>query len=481
MTDKNSKYFLWGAVIAAIFFFVIFFRDYFFNIEKFILSYIELSDWEEELIFYSNIKYQLFNLGQVPYYHPYLINMSNALFSNPQTAVLSPVNLLLPFVSIYNFFIFHLSYHYLIAIFGLVLLRRYFKLPFLAILPAFFLLGFNGRILSKYYVGHNMFITFLYFPLVLYLYFCLIKQRKLTIKYSALLAFVMTLVFFEGGIYFFIWLTLFFFFDMAIVAISILREKRKYVLQPLARYTDIFFPIRNITLTFAFFVLFSSIKLLPVLASFGEYNPSLTRLEGYRNILFFLQTFYQPGLGSSIPFKELWLQEAYNFIGIEASILAVLSFFYFLFLAKVTILKRLAIAGIIFCILSFGDIYYKLFGFFPFLQGARVHNRFVFMTIGILALLIPLSINHVLLRLKASIKIREIVMLILGVGVFLRLYSESKKWMVKTEGQFVPNILLSDRNGGGIEKYFYIGLIISGLSMIGVLAIHIFQKRKSLN
>ena len=438
-------------------------------------------DWGQELIFYANIKHQVFNLKQVPYHHPYIINRSNALFSNPQTSVLSPVNLLLPFVSIYNFFIFHVSFHYIIAILGIILLRRYFKLPYFAILPMFFLFGFNGRILSNYYIGHSMFITYMYFPLFLYFYLNLIEKRKYVTLYAALTALIMTMIFFGGGIYLINWIILFFLFDVLMVVINILKKKGKYINHPRQIITNIFPPIRNILFTIIFFVLFSAIKLLPVLASFGKYDPSSVRITGYKNILFFLQTFYRSGLGSSIPFKELWLEEAYNFIGIEAFILAMLSLCYSLSVAKITIVKRLAIIGIIFSILSFGDIFYDVFGFIPLLRGVRVHSRFVFITIAILALLVPISINHVLLRLKASIKLREITMLIVGVGIFLRLYKESTKWMVATKEQFIPNILLSQGNGGGIEQYFYIGLAISSLSMLGVVAFLIFQKRKSLN
>jgi len=149
-----------------------------------------------------------------------------------------------------------------------------------------------------------------------------------------------------------------------------------------------------------------------------------------------------------------------------------------LFLAKVPTIKRLAIIGIVFSILSFGDIFHDLFGFLPLLRGVRVHGRFVFITIGILAVLIPISINHALLRLKASIKLREITMLVVGVGIFLRLYTESKKWMIPTEAQFDYNILLSSGNGGGIEPYFYIGLVISSISLLGVGAFLILQRCK---
>jgi len=346
----------------------------------------------------------------------------------------------------------------------------------------FFLFGFNGRILSNYYIGQSMYITYLYFPLFFYSYLCLFKKRKFVTFYAASTAFIMTMIFFGGGVYLNCFIILFFLFDVFLMVINILK-RGKFINSPVQIITSIFPPIRNITITMIFFMLFSAVKLLPALNSFAKYDPSpwRGRVMGYKNILFFLETFYQSGLGSSIPFKELWLEEAYNFIGIEASILAVLSIFYFLFIAKNTTIKRLTIIGLTFIILSFRDIYYSLFGFLPILRGVRVHSRCVFITIAILALLVPISINHILLRFKASRKLREITMLIVGVGIFLRLYTESKKWMVPSETQFIPNILLGRGNGGGIEQYFYIGLVISILSTLGVVAFLIFQKRKSLN
>ena len=369
----------------------------------------------------------------------------------------------------------------MIAILGLILLIRYFKLPYFALFPMFFLFGFNGRILSNYYVGHSMFITYSYLPLLLYFYLRLIEHRKFVTLYAALTAFIMTMIFFEGGIHFINWIILFFFFDVFIIVINIIKKKGKHINHPLQTITDVFPPVRNIIITLIFFGLFSAVKLLPVLYSFGKYNPSSLRINGYKNILFFLETFYQTGLGSLIPFKELWLEEAYNFIGIEVFILALLSIFYSMFMAKVETTKRLAIIAIVFSILSFGDIYYHLFGFIPILQGERVHSRFVFITLAILALLVPFSINHVLLRLKATITLREIMMLIIGLGIFLRLFKEARKWMVTSKGQFTPNIILFQGNGGGIEKYFYIGLIISSLSILGVGVYLIFQKIKTHN
>jgi len=478
---KSPKFLLWLTVIGLIILFIIFFLNFFINIEKFIRTSRAdmVRDWGQQLIFYGNIKHQVFTLKKVPYHHPYIINGSDVLFSNPQTSVLAPVNLLLPFTSIYHFFIFHLSYHYIIAIIGLILIRKFFKLPYFALFPMFFLFGLNGRILSNYYIGHTMFITYLYFPLLLYLYFCLIEKRRFVTLYAASTALVLTLVFFEGGIYFFNWMMLFFFFDILLVVINILINKTNYISQPQHVLTNIFIPVRNIIMTIIFVVLFSAIKLLPVLYSFRKYNPSFWRVLGYKNILFFFQTFYQPGLGSAVPFKELWFCEAYNFIGIEAFILALLSIFYSLFIVKNSNIKRLAIIGITFSILSFGDIYYDLFGSLPILKGIRVHSRFTFITLAILAILIPYSINHFLLRVKASRKLREIVMLMVGSGFFLRLYIETKKWMIPSETQFDLSILLSKGNGGGIEQYFYIGLAITILSILGTTTFVVYQKRKS--
>ena len=487
MRFKNrSKSLIWTTVIVSMFFFAIFFMDFFTNIEKFILSSEEgmYGDWPQELRFYSNIEYQVFTLKEVPYHHPYIsTGGSTLLFSNPQTSVLSPVNLFLPFVSIYNFFIFHVIYHYIIAILGIVLIRKYFKLPYFAIFPMFFLFGFNGRILSNYYVGHSMYITYLYFPLFFYFYLCLFKKRKSVTLYAASTAFIMTMIFFGGGIYLICFIILFFLFDAFLIIINILR-RGNFKNRPVQKvFHSIFPPIRNMTIIMIFFLLFSAVKLLPALHSYAKYDPFLwvEKVTGYKNTLFFLETFYQSGLGSSIPFKEIWREEAYNFIGIEASILAVISIFYLLFIAKNIVLKRLVIIGFVFSILSFRDIYYSLFGFLPIFRGVRVHSRAAFITIAVLALLVPVSINHILLRFKASRKLREITMLIVGLGIFLRLYTESKKWMVPSETQLTLNVALGGGNGGGIEQYFYMGLVISIISILGVAAFLIFQKRKPFN
>lgn len=460
LPQKKPRNMLLLVLIFCMGFYLLFFYPYFLKIERYILSY--RTDWLKELSYYLNIKHQIFDLKQFPHYSPYKYQGSNALFANPETSILTPINLLLPLVSLYNFFIFHLSIHYIYSLIGFILLRKILNLPFFSILIMFVLFGLNGRILSNYLVGHSMFITFMWLPLLLYFYLSFMKgEIKNVLFSSSISAFVMTMIFFEGGVHLINWILLFFIFDMILTAgIVFFKEKRvaiKEIVKPLQYYIG----------TIALFSLFSAVKTLPTWYIYwNNYSPDI--IGGYKSTSFFLQSFYKSGLGVSTPFKELWREEAYNFIGKTAFILSGFALIQSIFFNKDLLIKRLAIIAIIFMVLSFSNNYSFLFGNIPLLSAERVGSRFVFISIALLSLLVPLSLTKILSSMHCSRGVQELVMLVLGILIYIQLFLESREWMLNIRQQFNPPTLVSStyQISKIYELYFYAGLFISLLALL---------------
>jgi hypothetical protein len=180
-------------VLIAALMYIAFYYRFFCAIDRYLLS---REDWLGHIRFHSDIQHQLFDLGQFPHFQSYYFKESNALFAHPHTAVLNPLNLLLPLISVFNFFICNLSVHYLIALVGFVLLRKFLNISYASILLMYVLFCFNGRMVSNYYVGHANFIAYMWFPLMLYYYFQFIKRLERPVFYSAVVGILLTVMFF---------------------------------------------------------------------------------------------------------------------------------------------------------------------------------------------------------------------------------------------------------------------------------------------
>lgn len=464
------RYLIAVLCIAGIFY-ILFFFDYFLNIEKYLLPHF---DWIKRLRFYADVKHQIFTLRQFPHYHTYYFKGTNVLFANAEESVLTPVNLLLPFVSLYHFFIYHLSIHYLCALVGFVLLRKLFNLPYFSILVMFVIFGFNGRILSNYYVGHAGFITYMWLPLLFYFYFSFMRSLTRTLFYASATALTMTMIFFEGGVHLINWILLLFIGDGVLIVGGAIIQRGGTSARRIGA------PLRFWVVTLLLFTGLSALKLFPVCYTWGGMQFVGGGL-GYRDICFFAQTFYQSGLGSSIPFKEFWLQEAYNYIGMGASLLAIAALVYALFMQGDALVRRIAILALLFLVFSMDTIYISIFGHVPVVQQERAPTRFVFIALALISVLIPIFLSRVMERLKIAASIRELLMLFIGATVYCRLFLESRKWMVIGTHFIDPQIRLSPRweVPAGYLFYFHTGLIVSIATVILLITIAIVHHRLS--
>ena len=202
---------------------------------------------------------------------------------------------------------------------------------------------------------------------------------------------------------------------------------------------------------------------------------------GYRDPLFFAQTFFQQGLGSTIPFKEFWLQEAYNYIGSIASILGVIAILYSLCIGREPLLRRLAVLIIIFLIFSMGRVYISVFEHIPFLSQQRAPTRFVFISLGLLSILIPLAFNEIMERLKIVGSMREGAMLIISLAIYWQLFSESRKWMVVAQKPLELGLKLSSRYElpHAYRLCFYSGIAVSVATAIVLVTAALICHRRS--
>lgn len=445
--------------------FALFFHGFIVHLDRYILLN-KTEDWPRQLSRYENIRHQVFALGQFPHYYPYQFKGQNVLFANPENSVLTPVNLLLPFVSIFTFFRLHFCLHYLVALVGIMLLVRLFRLPAFAGFLIFVLFGFNGRITSNYYVGHTAFITYTWLPLLFYFYFgYFIEKFRHTLYRSIACAIVLAMIFFEGGIHLIDWILLFMMCDAVLVLAGMLARRDG------RRPADFLRPLCFWASTLALYLGLVAIKFLPsayIWAGMDIIGGGYAHMD----IPFFLQTFYQAGLGTTIPFREGWLQEVYNYIGSVASVLAVLSILHAVLLGKDRLVRRMALITVMFLVFCTGNIVTVLFQHIPFLHVLRSTPRFVFIALALVSLLIPIALNDVLTRLKSANLLKETAMFAVGCIAFLQMWSENRKWMVvKGEPvQLQPDLLSTYALPGGYAFWFHLGCLISAVTVIALSA-----------
>lgn len=451
-------------------FFAVFYWGFLVHPESYLLSQF---DWIKRLRFYADIRHQVFTLGQFPHYHSYYFKGTNVLFANAEEAVLTPLTLLLPCMSLCTFIRFHMAFHYLCTLAGIALLRRLWDLPRFSILLIFVVLGFNGRIVSNYYVGHAGFITVLWLPLLLYFYLSFMTRRDRPFMHACAVAIVMTMIFFEGGVHVINWIILFFILDACLFLGGVVLDRRTRAVRILAA------PCLFWALVVAIFCGLSAVKLLPVAHVWGRME-FIGGGVGYRDIGFFFRTFYQRGLGSAIPFSEFWLQEAYNYIGSVACILAIPCLTYALCFGRDSLMRRLALLVVILLIFSLGTIYARIFEHVPVLKQEKAPTRFLFIALTLLSVVMPLALCRFMERVRVPLRAREAALFVAASAIFWQLLGESRKWMVPGAPQADLEMALSGPAAlpADYAFCFYAGLTISIATAACLLAAALLLARR---
>jgi len=139
--------------------------------------------------------------------------------------ILTPDILFLRFLPVRLFVVIHLLLLYSIGFWGLLRIRKRFKLSLTAFVPLFFLYNFNGFIVSHLAVGHLSFTA--YFLLVFFVELCFdaLETEKLNRIWVQKVTIFQLALFLAGGYHFFIWILFF----LAVFLLTIPKNK-KYII-----------------------------------------------------------------------------------------------------------------------------------------------------------------------------------------------------------------------------------------------------------
>lgn len=206
-----------------------------------------IHDWDQHFMLNAMPRETILEFKQFPLWSPYYCG-GNVMLANPQSSFLSPLYLfVLIFEEVIGLKLLILIYLTL-GLFGMFLLARHMKISLISSYLTSFLFMLSGLYAMHVSVGHTVWIQMALMPYVFLFY---LKSLENT-RYVFLSALFMAFIFFGGGIYPLLFITLFLGFYA--VAGSI-KEWKKMKLTHL----------RNAALIFMLFIMISSVKLIPML------------------------------------------------------------------------------------------------------------------------------------------------------------------------------------------------------------------------
>jgi hypothetical protein len=277
--------------------------------------------------------------------------------------LISPQILLLPFLSIGQFYVFQVLFLFSLGFMGLLKLKRSQKYSILAFTIIFILFDFNGNILAHLSVGHLTWGGYFLFPWLALFVFELLEDKtgwSWTFKMALLLFFILL----QGSYHQYVW---------ALFLIGLLGLT-------LPRYFWLLLKTAILTL------LLSLVRLLPEVTLLGPGGPTNNFLAGYpdfQSIWNVLVNIQQPGIRSSLGGlgNPLGLQEVTMYVGlIGAAFLVYFGFVHPLLNHAVEYKYQsmlLPVLGLLFLTLS--PIYNQLRDWLPLaiFTGERVITRLI--------------------------------------------------------------------------------------------------------
>jgi hypothetical protein len=139
-------------------------------------SGLGISDWDYQFLQHAVVLRSLFGYRQLPFWNPWSCG-GNVLWQNPQVALLSPVYLLAPALSLPVAFKVNILAHYFTGLVGMhLLLTRVFGLrffPLVLFIAGVFTLA--GAITQHLAVGHANFLGYFYLPWQLFFFLLAIE------------------------------------------------------------------------------------------------------------------------------------------------------------------------------------------------------------------------------------------------------------------------------------------------------------------
>lgn len=222
-----------------------------------------IHDWDQHFMLNAMPRETILEFKQFPLWSPHYCG-GNVMLANPQSGFLSPLYI---FVLIFGEVIGLklLIIIYLISgLVGMFLLARHMNISLISSYLTAFLFMLSGLYAMHVSVGHTVWMQIAFMPYVFLFY---LKSLENT-RYVFLSALFMAFIFFGGGIYPLLFITLFLGFYAAIASI---KELGKVKLKHL----------RNLVIILVLFIMLSSIKLIPMLEFAKGY--SYAKLDSQNN------------------------------------------------------------------------------------------------------------------------------------------------------------------------------------------------------
>jgi hypothetical protein len=373
---------------------------------------------------------------------------------------LSPQILLLGFLQIGPFMLANTLLLYSAGFYGMLRLRRRFRLSPVAFSFMFFLLIFNGHITAHIAVGHVHWAAYFLVPFFALLVFDVAEGKtgwRWTFSYSLLLF----IVFLQGAFHLFVLFLLF----TGLLALS-------YPSQ-----------IRSILRAMAFAILLSMARILPPVLEAGNFDTEF--LSGYTSTFDLLAAFVtlRPAIRDQVfglsPLNPLNWWELDIYLGLLGLTFAL---FYGFFKVQrnesLPQYKGLLWPILIISVMSLGRVY-KLVHLLsiPLLDSQRVSSRLLFLPIAMMIILAAISFQRATADSRRDVWTRVALLGLLGL-MAQDLWQHFKLWRVVNMGNLFPPTPLD------LDRYFvanhpdppYVALLIVGLIVSAATFIFLLYK-----
>lgn len=206
-----------------------------------------IHDWDQHFMLNAMPREAILEFKQFPLWSPYYCG-GNVMLANPQSSFLNSLYIfVLIFGEVIGLKLLILIY-LILGLFGMFLLAKHMKISLISSYLSAILFMLSGLYAMRMSVGHTVWMQMALMPYVFLFYLKSIENSK----YVFLSALFIAFIFFGGGIYPLLFIALFLGFYTIVISI---KEWKKMG----------FTYLRNAALIFMFFIVLSSVKLIPML------------------------------------------------------------------------------------------------------------------------------------------------------------------------------------------------------------------------
>ncbi len=456
--ERNYRWVAW-VWIAGLVLFGVYFWGKFLNWGRIPFDF---HDWAEINAARIEFVRNALRTGQLPLHMneiAHLKMMTDRYFSIPDT-ILAPQMILLLFFPTGQFIYINTLIMFVVGTFGLLQFRKRFSLSLIAFTWLFLLFNFNGHLTAHFSVGH---VTWWGYFLIPWFFLLLLDaiEKEPGWRWIAGMAFLLFLIFLQGGFHFYTWLLLF-------LGLFGLTSRKRFWLA-----------IKTGTAT----ILLSMVRILPVVLLLKEFDTEFR--GGYDSIQDIINAMVNMKLVSeSIPPRGVygpiplgwWEFDLY--IGLVATIF-LLYFGVFRWLKsweEFPSLQVLFLPTIALLVMSVSDIYRVVRMVpIPLISGERVSSRMIIIPFIIVLLMAVLYFQRALLSKRLPQAFHLVIIVLMGVTI-TDLWRHMRAWRVTTAVQAFPvtpvDLAIKVVGNHPDAPYFWmigIGALITLITAVGLL------------